>query len=749
MSNPQPAMGDLRREGHSDLLLHAGIALAESLDMSETLLRVARLTMGGLADLCTIDLLQDDGSIRLMAHAAADPRLERELQDLRERHRLDPDGEHPVARVIASGEPALLHNERGFGMRQFALGSAHARFMGSAGYNSAIIAPLQARERTLGSLSVLRVGDGSPYDEHEVAVVCELARRAALAIDNSRLFSEVRAVERRLEAILSTMAEAITLVDEHGAVVFANQAAAELADVSCPEELMGMSPEQVTDAFILLDEHGNEVGAREVPRAPLGQDVRRPEPRTLRAVSRATGQERWLMARPARVTDPESGRLIYTVNVYEDITEVKRAQLAESFMAEASRVLASSMDYGETLARVARLAVPRIADWCAIDVLSEAGELQRVAVHHSSPERVRVAMQMDSGYPISRHERVGVAEVVRTGRAIIYESITPGMLAAYARDGEHLKLLQALGGSSMLIVPLAAPTGPVGAITLVSAESGRRLGQVDAALAERLGRRAGTAVESARLYTERARIADTLQAALLPESLPQIPGVQIHALYRAAGELNDVGGDFYDVFELGPGRWLMAIGDVCGKGPRAAGVTALARHTLRTAAMLGASTSGMLATLHEALRRQPQGADLCTVCLVTLEARGEHADLTVALAGHPNPLIIGEGGELTPIGTPGTLLGVLDPISISEVGATLKSGQTLLLYTDGVPEAGRDPDRPGLESMLDREPRVHARDLPALLGTIEERALAQAGGGLRDDIAMLALRLAAPAGGPA
>ncbi len=141
-------------------------------------------------------------------------------------------------------------------------------------------------------------------------------------------------------------------------------------------------------------------------------------------------------------------------------------------------------------------------------------------------------------------------------------------------------------------MPLAAPARTLGAITLVSSESMRRLSHADLALAERLGRRAGTAVESARLYTERTRIAKMLEAALLPESLPEIPGVEIASLYRAAGELNDVGGDFYDVLAYGEDRWLLVIGDVCGKGPRAAGVTALARHTLRAAAMLGLTPTG-------------------------------------------------------------------------------------------------------------------------------------------------------------
>ncbi len=729
---------------HTSLLVDAGIALAESLDMSETLSRIARLTAGPLADLCVIDLLQDDGSIRLAAAVAVEETLERELHDLRERHQLDPADDHPVASVMRSGEPMLLDHVSDSGRRTVALGLAHRRFMGRSRYNSAIVAPLQARSTTLGTLSVLRVGDGLPYDEHEVRVVCELARRAALAIDNSRLFSEARAVEQRLEAILRTMAEAITVTDELDRVVFANRAAAELFGVEAPESLTGRSQQELMGRFLILDEDGDEIAPGQMPRIHVFDGAS--EPRMIRSIVRATGEERWLMARPAPVRDPENGALRFSVNVYEDITQVKRAQLAESFMAEASRVLGSSLDYEETLARVAQLAVPQIADWCAVDVLCEDGSIRRVAAHHADPARLSLATALDHGYPVAADEAVGVAEVIRSGHPQIYEHITPGLLAEYARDSEHLALLQEVGATAVIIVPLAGPTAPVGAITLVSADSTRRLTKADLELAERLGRRAGTAVESARLYTERARIAETLQQALLPESLPAIPGVQIAALYRPSGELNEVGGDFYDVFPVGESRWMLAIGDVCGKGPRAAGVTALARHTLRTAAMLGATPAGMLDTLHEALRRQPAGADLCTVCLVTLEHLGGHAEVTVTLAGHPHPLIVGAGGDVRTVGAPGTLLGVLDPIRNREIDAELNPGETLLLYTDGLLEASRSAEAPELDWVLELGADASRMGLDGLLERIQERAVADAGGRLRDDIAMLALRLE---GGPA
>jgi PAS domain S-box-containing protein len=723
-----------------DLLVEAGAVLATSLDLTTTMEQVARLTVPRAADLCVIDLNDEDGVIRDVAVAAADPMIGRDLEALRRRYPLDPDGQHPVARVIRSGEAVLLEEMTDMSMRSFAQGSEHARFMIDRRYHSAVVAPLLARGRTLGALSLLRLGESERYSDGDLELGLELARRAALAIDNARLFSEVRRVEQRLAAMLVNLAEAITLMDEGGRMVFANQAAADLLGASSPAELMEARPGTIMSRFLVLDEDGRELELESMPGRRLFRGER-PEPLLVRNIVRSTGEERWLIVRSSPITDPETGRVLYAVNVFENITEVKRAQLAESFMAEASRVLASSMDYSETLKHIARLVVPQIAEWCAVDLVGEDGEIERVAVHHVDPARLELAERLERGYPPALDEPVGVPEVIRSGKARIYTDLGPDALAGYARDREHLELLQAIGATVVIIVPLAAPARTIGAITLVSSGSTRRLARGDLALAERLGRRAGTAVESARLYTERTRIADVLGAALLPESLPEVPGLDVEALYRAAGELNDVGGDFYDVLAYGPDRWLLVIGDVCGKGPRAAGVTALARHTLRAAAMLGQTPTGMLGTLHEALRRQPVGADLCTVCLLVVERPAGHARLTVALAGHPPPLIIDADGSHTQIGRRGTLLGVLDPIDISEVQAELHPGETLLLYTDGLPDAGASAPRLGEQGMLELCAQAPRLELAGLLELIEQAALQHAEGKLRDDIALIAVRL--------
>jgi PAS domain S-box-containing protein len=722
-----------------DLLVEAGAVLATSLDLRTTMGQVADLTVPRLADLCAIDLLADDGSVRELAVAAADESVARALEELRARFPVDPEGEHPIARVIRSGEPVLLPEVSEGVLCPIGQGSEHARFLIDHRCHSAAVAPLVARGRTLGALAALRLGDGPAYRDEDMDLVIELARRAALAIDNARLFSELRGVEQRLEAILVGLAEAVTVMDEDGQIVFANQAAADLLGSASPAELTNARPGTLMPRFLVLDEQGRELGLEAMPSRQLFSGEA-PRPLLVRNIVRATGEERWIVVRSSPIIDPQSGRTVYSVNVFENITEVKRVQVAESFLAEASRVLASSMALDETLQHVAELAVPQIADLCAVDLLTETGEIERVAVHHRDAQRLALAERLASLYPPTLDEPAGVGDVIRTGRARIFTDLRPDTLAGFARDRGHLELLVAMQATAMIIAPMIGARKAIGAITLVSSESLKRLTQADVALAERLGRRAGTAVEHARLYTERTRIAKTLQRALLPELLPEIPGVEMSALYSPAGELNEVGGDFYDVFESDRDGWTLVIGDVCGKGPRAASVTALARHTLRAAATSGQAPAEMLHTLHRELHRQPPGMDLCTVCLVTIARASGRTRLSISLAGHQQPLLISRGGGASLLGEPGTLLGVIDPIEIVESEAELQPGETLLLYTDGVVEAGRA--RAGLaeQGLLELCSQASLVGLSQLLKRIERAALRHAKGTLRDDIALLAVR---------
>ena len=185
--------------------------------------------------------------------------------------------------------------------------------------------------------------------------------------------------------------------------------------------------------------------------------------------------------------------------------ELRRSEQAQRFLAEASNVLSSSLNYRETLSSVARLAVPTLADWCAVDVLEQDGLLERLAVEHPDPRKVLLAYELEERYPPEAEEPGGVRGVLREGRPAFHPEITDEMLEATARDEEHLRLLREIGFTSVILVPMIAHGRALGVVTLVSAELGRRYGEADLRLAEELARRAALAVDNARLYEEAQR----------------------------------------------------------------------------------------------------------------------------------------------------------------------------------------------------------------------------------------------------
>ena len=179
----------------------------------------------------------------------------------------------------------------------------------------------------------------------------------------------------------------------------------------------------------------------------------------------------------------------------------ERAEESLRFLAESGEVLSSSLDYRATLESVARLAVPNLADWCAVDVLGEDGSIERLAIAHQDPEKVAWAREIQERYPPDPEAPGGLTKVLKTGRPEFLPEITEEMLEASARDEEHLRLLREVGFASALIVPISVAGGSaVGAITLVMAESGRRYDAADLRVAEELARRAALAVDNARLY---------------------------------------------------------------------------------------------------------------------------------------------------------------------------------------------------------------------------------------------------------
>jgi phosphoserine phosphatase RsbU/P len=245
------------------------------------------------------------------------------------------------------------------------------------------------------------------------------------------------------------------------------------------------------------------------------------------------------------------------------------------------------------------------------------------------------------------------------------------------------------------------------------------------------------AKERAEASEQRARaLAMTLQQTLIPPSPPQIPGLDVAASYRPAGLGEEVGGDFYDVFQIAEDDWVVTLGDVCGKGVEAAVVTALVRHTLRALAVRMHSPAETLRTLNEVLLHHPTDR-FCTVALLRLRRANGTWHLTYALGGHPPPLLLRKDAAPIAVCVPGTLIGVLPVADVADTEMEVAPGSTLVLFTDGVTEGRRDDEQYGDERL--------SRLLTGLLApedvtaAVLDDVLAFQGGRARDDIAVVSL----------
>jgi serine phosphatase RsbU (regulator of sigma subunit) len=379
------------------------------------------------------------------------------------------------------------------------------------------------------------------------------------------------------------------------------------------------------------------------------------------------------------------------------------------------------------LQRVCDLAVPWLSDWAAVDLATRDG-IVRIATAHSDPAKLPLADELQRRYPIDPDAETGVPAVIRSGRPERYPEVTDEMIAQAARDDEHLDLIRSVGMRAVMI----------GAMTFVSAESGRTFEDDDFAFAQDLARRAAAAVQNGRLYAEQVRVAHTLQRSLLPDRLPALPGWQAGASYEAGDVHAEVGGDFYDVVPTAGGH-LVFLGDVTGKGVEAAARTALVRHSARMAARFDRRPSALLALVNAVLREQPRLSPVSLVCAL-IEQGDDRPRVTVSSAGHPLPLL--KRGRQAPreLGHHDVLLGVIDQQAFTEVALDVEEGDVLLFFTDGVTDAPGDAgDRFG-EARLVEAVRSAPPDPAGLLHTIESALRGFVNGAAADDRAMLALR---------
>ncbi|MCU1365480.1 MAG: hypothetical protein JWN39_1119, partial [Ilumatobacteraceae bacterium] len=407
------------------------------------------------------------------------------------------------------------------------------------------------------------------------------------------------------------------------------------------------------------------------------------------------GSVHWILGRGKTVNDAD-GNVLGTIGCSSDVTDRKLAEAAAARRVREAEAVAArerlqrerleflgvindlaqrTSGHLELMRAVAAAAVPRLGDWCSIHYRSAPGaNLERVLAH-VDPAKQQWASDLRDRYPVDTSSPVGVPAVLRTGKVQFVKRVdaaglTQAIETLRPLDAAAIQpVVDALQLTSVITVPLVSKRGIVGAMQFVSAESGREYDESDVALAEAAAGRVAESIDNAWLVEQQREIALTLQAALLPASIPEIPGITLAVRYWAAGEVTEVGGDFYDVFQVAARSWAIVVGDVCGTGPTAAAVTAIARHTIRAAATHGATATEVLDWVNEAIRASGGGL-FCTVAYATLEHLADDTwSFTSVAGGHPLPIVVepaatGGEAEARMLGEHGTLIGVLPTIKV-------------------------------------------------------------------------------------
>ncbi|MFC8096857.1 SpoIIE family protein phosphatase [Streptomyces sp. NPDC057301] len=480
----------------------------------------------------------------------------------------------------------------------------------------------------------------------------------------------------------------------------------------------------------------------------------------LKVEGRLTGSLGVAAEAPARYSNEEALRLQFAAD--RIALAVESARLGElerlrrgslSFLVEASDLLAGTLDRDQTLALMAQMTVPTLATWCAVyTIADQASDPYLSYVLHEDEELIdgikSLLSKISPPDPVpTPGARVWSAPAQAAHQAALRTSMRslglgepPHRVRSGIGIGPTLATASAVGGETV-VLPLVARNRVIGMLTL-GKPTDEHFRQEILELAEDLSRRAALALDNARLYSERTAISQSLQRSLLPPELPEIDGVEVEVIYRAAGEGNEVGGDFYDLFPISDSAYGFAIGDVCGTGPNAAAVTGLARHALRLLAREGLSGPAVLERLNSAILDEGARSRFLTLLYGELRPQEDgSAELKVVCAGHPLPLRLRQDGTVEPAAEPQPLLGVMEDLELYEQTVTLDPGDVLLCVTDGVTER-REGSRmlgdDGLTDVLTTCTGLTAGAVAARIMRAVERFASDAPS---DDMAILAMRV--------
>ncbi len=630
-------------------------------------------------------------------------------------------------------------------------------------YRAAIAAPIAWDEHPWGVL-VAYSRTPRTWTGPEVHLVESVATTMGLVVQRWAVESELRDSTARLDLSLAAGGLGSWFWEPETERLNLNPAALEMHGLTA-----GSFREHADDLLALV--HPDDRPSFEAQRSRVPGELHHLH----RIIRPDTGEVRWIESwgRLVRRGDDE----IHFVGVCSDVTDRRRAEELQAealerehaarvaaerareqlaFLADASALLTASLDLDETLLSFVDLCVPYLADVCLIDLVGDDGTLVERAARAVDDEslanvrelrRRRAALGGVGGVYSER-------SVAESGQSVMHTVLTDEDYRKASVDEEHLAVFRAFGCHSAVVAPLTGRAGVLGVLSLQLNRVGRSFGAQDLALVEQLAVRAALALDNSRLFDSRNRVARSLQTALLPPALPAVEGIELAARYDVSEAEADVviGGDFYDVIPVDDGTWGIVVGDVCGRGPAAAALTGLVRHTLRSVVVREQVPSRVLTQTNQAMLQQIDDARFCTAAYLQVTVEGGHrgegagpprVQVVASSAGHPRPVLVRADGRTEALDCAGTLLGVVDDPQLDDVAVDLGPGDAGVLYPDGVTEARRGNELFGEARLLEALSALAGRSAEDIADGLEQ-AVASFRRSARDDTAIMVIQAGRP-----